>query len=72
MSGFVYFVTGCCRCPYKDSDRDGVDYCAASDGYEEARVNLVHENSNGITPSCPMHDECREEEIDALCERLNR
>lgn len=61
MKGFTFFVTGCWRCPYREGHEDG-DYCAAHDGYAESRRQVVRDNSDGITESCPEHDECKESE----------
>jgi hypothetical protein len=52
MRGFNFFVTGCGRCPYRESDQDGDSYCSA----EPDGGRLIEENSKEITPSCPKFD----------------
>lgn len=57
MRFFTYTVTECGRCPYRDADQDGDSYCAASEGYSEVRRQVIRENSDGITESCPMYEQ---------------
>ena len=57
MRGFAFFVTDCGRCPYRDSDQDGDSYCAAHEGYPEARSRVIRENSGSITPTCPHYED---------------